>query len=435
MVKPTNAQSDRGAGVIGAAAIGIGGMVGGGIFAVLGTAVMLAGGATPIAFAVAGAIAVLTSYSYAKLSVAYPEPGGTIIFLDRAFGVDLATGTLNSTLWLSYLVTIALYASAFGSYGLTFFSDQPQWLWHVIVTGAVLVPAGLNVLDSAIVAESETAVVVLKLTLLAVVIAAGATEVDPDRLAISTWAGPTSIITGGMTIFVAYEGFELIANAAQDVRDPARTLPRAFYLSVGLVVFLYILVAIVTVGSVAPSAIADAKAYALAAAAEPSLGHAGFVLVAVSALLATFSAINATVYGNARLGFALAKDGELPEAFERQTWRRPVYGVALTAILALLLANLVDLDEIAIIGSGGFLVIFAAVNAAAYRLGPKVGARRFVTATATLACAGALVALLWHTAAASPRALVVFVGVLTGAAAFEFIYPRITGRSFASIRR
>jgi amino acid transporter len=96
-------------------AIGVGGMVGGGIFAVLGLAVQLAHGGTPVAFAIAGAVALLTTYSYAKLSVAYPSRGGTVTFLDRAFGAGMFTGTLNALLWLSYVVMLSLYALAFGS--------------------------------------------------------------------------------------------------------------------------------------------------------------------------------------------------------------------------------------------------------------------------------------------------------------------------------
>jgi amino acid transporter len=103
--------------------IGIGGMVGGGIFAVLGLAVLLAHGGTPIAFLIAGIVSLVTSYSYAKLSVRFPSEGGTVVFLDRAFGVDLFTGSMNSLLWLSYVVMLALYAYAFGSYGATF--SQP----------------------------------------------------------------------------------------------------------------------------------------------------------------------------------------------------------------------------------------------------------------------------------------------------------------------
>ena len=129
-------------GVIGAIAIGIGGMVGGGIFAVLGTAVSLAGGGTPFAFLVAGFVALLTAYAYAKLSVKYPSAGGTVVFLDRAFGIDLATGSLNLMLWLSYLVTIALYASAFGSYGATFFPHAAPWLKHILLSVGILLNGG-----------------------------------------------------------------------------------------------------------------------------------------------------------------------------------------------------------------------------------------------------------------------------------------------------
>jgi len=98
-------RRNTGIGFFGAVAIGIGGMVGGGIFAVLGEAVSLAHGGTAVAFAIAGLVALLTSYSYAKLSVRYPSQGGTVVFVDRAFGIDLATGSINLLLWLSYLVT------------------------------------------------------------------------------------------------------------------------------------------------------------------------------------------------------------------------------------------------------------------------------------------------------------------------------------------
>ena len=143
-------------------------------------------------------------------------------------------------------------------------------------------------------------VVVLKLALLAIVIAAGSAGMSASRLSPHQWSDPLSLVVSGMVIFVAYEGFELIANAAEDVRDPRTTLPRAFYTAVGVVVVLYVVIAAITVSAVPESQIETKKDYALAVAAEPSLGHAGFVLVAVAAVLATLSAINATVYGNAR---------------------------------------------------------------------------------------------------------------------------------------
>lgn len=440
MTSPRNEQANTvqkqpQIGLLGAAAIGVGGMVGGGIFAVLGTAVSLAGGGTPVAFLIAGIIALLTSYSYARLSVTFPSAGGTLVFLDRAFGVNLLTGTLNTTLWLSYLVTIALYAAAFGSYAATFFTDSSPLVKQIFASLAILLPAVINLLNSDIISKSETIIVVIKLSLLALVIAAGIPHVEAARLEISTWADPLSLVMGGMVIFVAYEGFELIANAAEDVKNPVRTLPRAYLGCVVFVVLLYVLVSIVTVGSVSQATIAEAKDYALAAAAKPSLGHFGFVLVSISALLATFSAINATIYGNARLGFSLAKDGDLPEFLESRVWSRPVAGVLLTTVLSLLLVNLIDLQAIAILGSAGFLVLFAFVNLAAFRLADETKSNRWVVGLAALACTLALGALLLNTYQTDPRALFVFGGLLASATVFEMIYPRLSGRPERTLHR
>ncbi len=115
-------------------------MVGGGIFAVLGTAVELARGGTPVAFLLAGIIALMTTYSYARLSATFPSSGGTVVFIDRAFGVDLWTGAANLLLYLSYLVTIGLYASAFGAYATTLFSLEEPWALHVLISTAILLP-------------------------------------------------------------------------------------------------------------------------------------------------------------------------------------------------------------------------------------------------------------------------------------------------------
>ena len=416
-------------GLLGAVAIGIGGMVGGGIFAVLGTAVAFAHGGTPVSFLFAGIVALLTAYSYAKLSVTYPSQGGTVIYINQAFGVDLLTGTVNLMLWLSYLVTLALYAAAFGSYGATFFSDTPSpWLKHIIISIGIILPTLINLFNADIVSKAETFIVGVKIALLAVVVVFGARYVDVPRVSPANWSDPLSLIAAGMVIFVAYEGFELISNTAQEVKNPRQTLPRAFFGSVILVVILYILVALVTVGTVSPDKVAQAKDYVLAEAAKPALGHIGFTLVALAALLATFSAINATIYGNARLGFSLAKDGELPEFLERKAWARPVYGVLLTAGLSLLLANLVDLTAIAVMGSAGFLIIFAAVNAANVKLAAETQGNRFVSSLGFFACVGALAALIYHTAEDNAHALWVVLGMIVVSFLFELVYPRISGR-------
>jgi len=425
------APKSGGIGLLGAMSIGIGGMVGGGIFAVLGEAVTLAQGATAIAFAFAGIVALLTSYSYAKLSVRYPLKGGTVVFIHRAFGKDLWSGTLNLMLWLSYLVTLALYSVAFGSYAMTFFPGQHgSWLRHVLISAGIIIPVAINLLSSQLIARTETMIVGIKLVLLAIVVIAGFGYVDSSRLSPATWESPLSIIVAGMVIFVAYEGFELISNSAEEVRDPDRTLPRAYYGTVLLVIVLYLLVAVVTVGSVPPDRIAAVKDYALAEAARPALGSTGFTMVAIAALLATLSAINATIYGNARLGFNLAKNGELPDTLDKKAWNEPVAGVLTTGGLALVMANSIDMTAIAIIGSAGFLLVFAAVNAAGVRLAPKIGALWGICLVGCIACAGSLIALLGRTYDDSPHALWVFVAFILVSVTFELVYPRLRKRTF-----
>jgi amino acid transporter len=421
----TEPRSTAEIGLIGAMAIGIGGMVGGGIFAVLGEAVSLAHGATAMAFLAAGLVAFLTCYSYAKLSVRYPSQGGTVVFIDRAFGTDLVTGAINLILWLSYLVTLALYAVAFGSYGLTFFPDHGPWLRHVIISAGILSPVAINLLNAAIVSKTESIVVVIKLVLLFVVIVAGVGYVDAARISADTWGSPISIIGAGMVIFVAYEGFELIANSAQEIRNPTHTLPRAYFATVIFVIVLYVLIALVTVGTVSEGEIAKAKDYALAVAAKPGLGAAGFTMVAISALLATFSAINATIYGNARLGYILAKDGELPKPLGKKAWNEPVSGVIIVGALSLLMANSIDLTAIAIISSAGFLLIFAVTNAAAVRLAKETGGNRWISLLATLVSLAALITLLFHTYEDSPHALWVFVGFIIFSFLFELTYGKL----------
>jgi amino acid transporter len=409
-------------------------MVGGGIFAVLGLAVELARGGTPAAFALAGAVAMVTSYSYAKMSVAYPSQGGTVEFLNQAFGPGLITGGLNILLWLSYIVVLSLYAYTFGSYGSSFFPESIQpVVKHIFISGAVILLTLLNVLSAKIVGESEEFIVALKITILLVFIGFGIGSVDPSRLSPSTWTAPLNLITGGMIIFVAYEGFELIANTAGDIRNPKKTLPAAYYSSVGFVILLYIIVAVVAVGNLPFEEIIKDKDYALAAAARPFLGLFGFTMIGIAALLSTGSAINATLYGASRFSYIIAKDGELPEALEKKIWNRPLDGLFITSGLTLIIANLFDLSSIATMGSAGFLIIFGMVNAANVRLSRKTGSLRWLSLIGLFFCIFALGALIWQRATTNLGEVWVLVVMVGLAFLIEGLYRRATGRQLGHL--
>ncbi len=134
-------------GLWGAVAIGVGGMVGGGIFAVLGLSVQITKGAAPLAFLLAGLVALLTARSYALLSKVYPSCGGTVIFLNRTLGAGLFSGGIKVLLWLSYIVMLALYFQAFGSYAASFLPQSVHTLGkHVFLTAEIVVITAVNYL-------------------------------------------------------------------------------------------------------------------------------------------------------------------------------------------------------------------------------------------------------------------------------------------------
>jgi hypothetical protein len=413
---------DNKMGLWGAVSIGVGGMVGGGIFAVLGLSVQLAGGGTPVAFALAGLVALVTASSYARLSVRYAGAGGTVVFLDRVFGNSMHVGALNVLLWFSYVVMLALYAHAFGSYGAVFFPENTGWLVrHGLISLAIIVPAVLNLTSAKVVGKAETYVVVVKISILLFFLTVGVKGVEPARLAPDTWVPMLPLVAGGMIIFVAYEGFELIANTGAEIRDPERDLPLAFYLSVGFVILLYVAIAVVVVGNLPLDAIAGARDYALAEAARPFLGRTGFTLIAVAALLSTFSAINATLYGSSRLCYTIAKEGELPVQLERQMWGAPAEGLLVTSALALILANVGDLSFISTLGSAGFLSVFAVVNAANFK-DEDAGAGRTLSALGVVACAAAFGAMVWQSVGDDPANAWVLAALFGGAGVLEVTY-------------
>lgn len=411
-------------------AIGVGGMVGGGIFAVLGLAVKLAHGGTPLAFLVAGIVALLTAYSYSKLSVRYPSEGGTVEFINQAFGRGMVTGSLNVLLWLSYVVMLSLYSFAFGSYASSYFSGSTQVLVkHAGITGVILLFTVLNFIGSNVVGRAEQWIVTVKVSILLFFSVAGIWSIEASRIAPSNWVSAVPLLAGGMIIFVAYEGFELIANTAGDVKNRDRTLPRAYFTSVIFVVTLYVVIALITVGNLPVAKIVASKDYALAVVAKPFLGQFGFILITVAALLATSSAVNATLYGASRVSYIIARDGELPAVLEKKMWHRHnVEGLFITAGVTLFVANLFPLQSISTMGSAGFLILFSAVNLANVILSRETSSIRWLSLLGFLVSTGALVALVWQTLREHPHNIWVLVVMLGISALIEGSYRLVSRR-------
>jgi len=412
-----------------AIAIGIGGMVGGGIFAVLGLAVSLGKGGTPVSFLIAGIIALLTSYSYVRLSLTYPDRGGTVRFINQGFGVGVFSGGINNLLWISYIIMLSLYASAFGSYApnLLKITGQQQIDYHIYLSLIIIFATAINYYSIRIVGKIESYAVIIKLTILLSFVVIGFYELcgnsNIGQLAIVHWESPLKVLTAGMVIFVAYEGFELIANAVPDIVDPKKNIPRAYYCSVIFVIILYIIIAIITVGTLPFSQIATAQDYVLAEAAKPMLGQLGFMIITIAALISTFSAINASLYGGSRVSYEIAEDDELPHELTSMLWNHPV-GLFITAFVTLLSANTLELESISTAGSVGFLLIFAMVNWVGMKLSGKTGGTRIIPVAGFILCSTALIVLVVQQFSANKTGVIVSIGIIVSCFVMEYIFKK-----------
>lgn len=416
-------------GLIEAISIGIGGMVGGGIFAVLGLAVSLAQGGTPVAFLIAGIIALLTAISYSKLSLSYPSGGGTVKFMNIGFGVGIFSGGLNNLLWISYIIMLSLYATAFGSYAPKLIPITGNDLYdsHIFTSLIIIIATFINYYSTKVVSRIESYAVIIKLFILLTFVVVGIYGLigneNLHQLSFSNWGSPLTLITAGMVIFVAYEGFELIANAALEIENPKVNIPKAYIYSVVFVIGLYLAISIITVGTLPFSEIAIAEEYVLAEAAKPIVGQVGFTIITIAALISTFSAINASLYGGARVSYEIALEGEAPHELTSCLWNQPL-GLMVTSVLTLIIANSLKLQSISIAGSIGFLIIFAMVNYISFKKSTEIQSNKTLALISTLLCIIAVIALVIQQVETNLIGVIIALGIVTFSFTFEYVFKK-----------
>jgi amino acid transporter len=433
MSTPSPRSAASGTGQIGMAAavsIGIGGMVGAGIFSILGVVAQAAGNAMWIAFAIGGVVALLSTYSYAKLGAAFPSAGGAVHFLVKGFGDGVLTGGLNLFMWAGYIISLALYATAFGSYAATFVTRaHAPVLVTSLAVGAVVLLTLINAFGARLMGRAETLIVVIKVAILVLFAAVGLWFIRPGYLSPELWPDAKWVLFGAGVLFIGYEGFGLITNAAADMRDPRRMLPRALYTSVIIVIAIYLAVALTVTGNLSDHEIEQARDYALAQAAKPFLGEFGFRLIAIAALFSTASAINATLFGAANVCYMIARDGELPAGLSRTEWKQASGGLLLTAAVVIVVMLGFDLAGIAMMGSAAFLLVYAAVNAAHLRVLKETGANAAIVWLSLITCLAMFVVLAVYTWQQQPLAIAALVVFAVGSFAAEWGYRRWTGRT------
>ncbi len=422
--------SGKAFGLWSAVALGIGSMVGAGIFIVIGEAGAIAGNLVTASFLVSGIIALLCGYSLSKLAIRYPSRGGIIEYLVQSYGEGVFSGTLGVLFYFAQLVALAAVAKSFGIYGATYVhtANGGPLVANLFAVGVLLLFVLVNLLGAALVARSENIIVVVKITALVLFAAAAMFFVQPANLAVGKAFGLSRVFYSLGLTFFAFQGFSIITNSVEDMDRPGRNMLRSMYWAIGLVAVLYIAVSVAVFGNLPLTEIIKDKDFALAQAAKPAFGAWGFRIIAATALLATASAINATLYSVTQISFTLAKAGDLPREYEFHIFHNTA-GLVISALLILPMIVFLDLGQIAGIASIAVLLIQGFTHTGHLLKHQETGGNIWLIGAAALGCFGAAGFAVIYTSRSMPHIVYDILGLFLLAFAFEILMRLFTSRA------
>jgi amino acid transporter len=416
--------------VRGAALLGVGAMVGAGIFALLGEAGAVAGSAAWISFLLAGIVSVLIGYNVVKLGVRYPSSGGLFEYLLQGFGNGRLLGIAA---WLGYmsavLIVCSMCAVSLGDYAVSLFVSDggADWWDNVFTTAIVVAMALVVVVGPQLVAKAQSLIVFVMVGILAVFVAVTLPSIDLDKLAFSGYPPVSDIVASVALTFFAYLGFSVITFAAGDMRDPAKDLPKAMNRALGVTTIVYVLVAVSVFGTLTVAQVVQYGPTAIAEAGRPALGDAGFTMIAIAAMVGMAGSVVATLYASAGLTRMLSGVGQFPPFFGGGSRLGAKSGVLISAAVVLVVANTVDLSAIASVGSACSLMIFVLVGAAGYRLRSVTGGSAAIIllgVAATLVVLAFFVVDTFRNAPQTFTAIVVIAGLAVG---LDLVWKRARG--------
>ena len=387
----------------------VGGMIGGGIFSTLGVVIGIAGPLAWLSFLAAGLIALASGYSYVKLTDHYGKGGGAFTFL-REIGLNGFAGSLAWVLIIGYVLTNAVYAFTFGHY-LGYVVDLGPWFTRAAAVAIMLVFIGLNLRSVSQSSGVEIVLVWFKLVVLTALAAVGLWHWEPSMLSRGAPdAGIGVALFGAAAVFIAYEGFQLLAYDYDEIDQPKKTLPRAVISAIVVVILVYIAIALGTPMLIGADGVIEHKEVALALAGKQAFGTAGLAIVTVAAAFSTGSAINSTLFATARLTDDVTRGGELPQWLDHHNrFSIPDRAVIGLGTLGAVFAALGTLSGLVQAASLAFLGTFCIVCALAFHA--RTG-YRLITGFGALAGAGAALSLVVRLFQTEPISLVLFAILL-----------------------
>lgn len=342
-------------------ALAAGGMVGGGIYTALGVVVSVAGEWTWLSFVISGLIAASSAYSYVTLANKFQESGGAFSYL-REVDKNGIAGSISWLLLLGYVLTMAVYAFAFGHY-LSFAINGGPWITRLLAIGIMVGLVALNLAGVTKTKKVEIAIVSFNLLALIALAVIGFIHWNPVKLISGIeprplWSAPI----GAASIFMAYEGFQLLTYEYSEIKKPKKILRPTIMLALLFVILIYVAVALGAVSLAGALAIISQKQVSLSVAAQSILGMPGLIVMTVAAVFATAAAINSTLFSSANLSKRVAEDKELPKFFKKTKNGVPYRSVILLGVFSTVLAVIGKLSSLVEAASLIFLITFGIVN-------------------------------------------------------------------------
>jgi basic amino acid/polyamine antiporter, APA family len=365
--------------------IGIAAMIGGAIFVLTGPAIGLAGSAVILAFIINAAITLFTAMGYAELGSALPEAGGGYLWVRE--GLPRPNAFISGWMaWLAHIVAGSLYSVGFGSFFVSFlqmaniltvdslFGLVP--LDKLIAVVSIVLFAIVNVKGTSETGKIGTVVTMIQLVAIISVILAGLWSMSSNPNWQSNFADFMPMGLGGLVsamglTFIAFEGYEVIVQSGEEVKNPKRNIPRAIFISLALVIIMYCLVAFVSIGAIFPDTgpawqfIGQNGDLGISKAAELFMPYGGFIVL-IGGLVSTLAALNATTFSSARVAFAMGRHYNLPHKLSEihPKFNTPSISVMLSSIIMAVMAYALPLESIAQASGVIFLLLFAQVNVA-----------------------------------------------------------------------
>ena len=405
----------------GAVAMGTGVMIGAGIFALTGQIAELAGPLFPLSFVVGAIVTAFSAYTYIKMSNAYPSAGGIGMILKKAYGPTTVAAGAALLMALSMVINESLVARTFGTYTLRAFGGDPDSVLVPILGVGLIVFAWLvNVSGNRSVGLFSIVMAVLKVGGIALFGAAGLWASGISFEATGGDMGATGFVASVALSILAFKGFTTITNSGAEVTDPHRNVGRAIIWSIAICVVVYLLVAFAVGSSLPLDRIVAAKDYALAEAAQPSLGQTGFYLTVALALVATASGLIASVFAVSRMLAMLTDMKMIPHSHFGMPGTIKDHTLVYTVVIAGFLTVFFDLSRIASLGGFFYLVMDMIIHFGVFRhLREEIGARGWVLLTAIAFDSVVLAAFAGMKWQSDP--LIVVLGAIGMALVFLFV--------------